>query len=111
VLGLVIESHPYRTLADSRRKPVRCLARHGPTFSGIRVSENPGTVQNATLKSVRCPVLAVHGDEDEYGSSEHPSRIAAGRGTAHILAKTGHVPHRENEKLLIDVIHRFLRGI
>jgi pimeloyl-ACP methyl ester carboxylesterase len=66
---------------------------------------------NTALMAVRCPVLAVHGEWDEYGSSEHPKRIAAGHGTAHILPKTGHVPHREHETLLIDLIHQFLRGI
>lgn len=38
-------------------------------------------------------------------------RIAVGRGSAHILPETGHVPHREQEKLLIDVIGQFLRGL
>lgn len=63
---------------------------------------------DTALMAVRCPVLAVHGDRDEYGSGEHPKRIAAGRGTAQVLPNTGHVPHREDEGLVIDVIHRFL---
>jgi pimeloyl-ACP methyl ester carboxylesterase len=66
---------------------------------------------NAALAGVHCPVLAVHGERDEYGTSEHPRRIAAGRGTAHIIPETGHVPHREQEKLLIVVIHGFLARI
>jgi pimeloyl-ACP methyl ester carboxylesterase len=65
---------------------------------------------NEALAAIRCPVLAVHGERDEYGSAEHPRRIAAGRGTARILPNTGHVPHRENEALLIDVIRPFLKG-
>lgn len=64
---------------------------------------------DAALASVRCPVLAIHGELDEYGSAEHPKRIAAGRGTALILPRTGHVPHRENEALLADTIGEFLR--
>ncbi|UEM07406.1 alpha/beta hydrolase (plasmid) [Skermanella rosea] len=63
------------------------------------------------LPAVRCPVLAVHGDGDEYGSGEHPRRIAAGRGTVHILPGTGHVPHRENRQGLIAAIRGFLGGI
>jgi pimeloyl-ACP methyl ester carboxylesterase len=66
---------------------------------------------NQALAAVRCPVLAIHGEWDEYGSAEHPERIAAGRGTARILPETGHVPHREKEALLIDVIDRFLKDI
>jgi pimeloyl-ACP methyl ester carboxylesterase len=66
---------------------------------------------DAALAAVRCPVLAVHGDGDEYGSGVHPERIAAGRGTAHILPATGHVPHREREALLVAMIERFLEGV
>jgi pimeloyl-ACP methyl ester carboxylesterase len=64
---------------------------------------------DAALATIHCPVLAVHGERDEYGSSEHPKRIAAGRGTMCILPQTGHVPHREQKELLTDVIHRFLK--
>ena len=65
---------------------------------------------DSSLMEVRCPVLAVHGEWDEYGSVEHPKRIAAGRGRAHILPETGHVPHREREQLLAEMIHQFLQG-
>jgi pimeloyl-ACP methyl ester carboxylesterase len=64
---------------------------------------------DAALAALRCPVLAVHGDGDEYGSSVHPARIAErGRGTAHILPATGHVPHREREAQLVALIAEFL---
>ena len=63
---------------------------------------------DAALTAVRCPVLALHGDRDEYGSSAHPERIAAGRGTPRILPDTGHVPHRERETLVIEEIGSFL---
>ncbi|WP_445504525.1 alpha/beta fold hydrolase [Microvirga sp. G4-2] len=66
---------------------------------------------DVALAAIRCPVLAIHGEVDEYGTNEHPKRIAAGRGTAHILPNTGHVPHRERERLLIKVIHQFLNRI
>jgi pimeloyl-ACP methyl ester carboxylesterase len=66
---------------------------------------------DAALTRVRCPVLAVHGELDEYGTSEHPKRIAAGRGTAHVFPNTGHVPHREREQLLIGTIQQFLKGV
>ncbi|PSJ60291.1 alpha/beta fold hydrolase [Pseudaminobacter soli (ex Li et al. 2025)] len=63
---------------------------------------------DASLAAVCCPILAIHGELDEYGSAEHPNRIAAGRGTTLILPKTGHVPHRENDQLLADTIAEFL---
>ncbi len=60
------------------------------------------------LSQVRCPVLALHGDRDEYGSAEHPTRIAAGRGTVRLLPDTGHVPHRECEDAVVEEIRAFL---
>lgn len=78
----------------------------------IRTWLNPdfaGWTLDEALARVRCPVLAVHGESDEYGSLEHPRRIAAGRGRAHILAGIGHVPHRECEAELVAVIDGFLR--
>jgi hypothetical protein len=48
----VIENHPHRSLADFRRKLVRCLARHDSTFSGVGASDKPGAVQGEVdLKS------------------------------------------------------------
>ncbi|CAO3402933.1 alpha/beta fold hydrolase [Azospirillum palustre] len=63
---------------------------------------------DAALADVRCPVLALHGDRDEYGSAEHPARIAAGRGTVRLLPDTGHVPHRECEAEVVEAIRSFL---
>ena len=62
------------------------------------------------LAGVRCPVLAVHGEDDEYGSTRHPRRIAEGRGEALILPGIGHVPHREAEGTLVKAIAGFLGG-
>ncbi len=60
------------------------------------------------LAGLRCPVLAVHGELDEYGSTHHPRRIADGRGKALILPGVGHVPHREAEGALVAAIEDFL---
>jgi pimeloyl-ACP methyl ester carboxylesterase len=63
------------------------------------------------LPGVRCPVLAIHGDADEFGSPRHPERIAtlsSGPGTAHILPGCGHVPHREREAEVTGLISAFL---
>jgi pimeloyl-ACP methyl ester carboxylesterase len=66
---------------------------------------------DAALTQVRCPVLALHGDEDEYGSEEHPRRIAGLRGKAQILPDTGHLPHRQREGLVVEAIHCFLETV
>lgn len=67
-----------------------------------------GWTLDTALAQVRCPVLALHGDRDEYGSDEHPTRIAAGRGTVRLLPDTGHVPHRECEDVVIEAIREFV---
>jgi hypothetical protein len=44
MLRLVIQHHPHRPATDLWRKLVRCLARHGSTFSGVGASDKPGAV-------------------------------------------------------------------
>ncbi len=66
-----------------------------------------------TLPRVQCPVLAIHGTEDEYGSTRHPQMIAglsAGPAQEEILPDTGHVPHREKPAEVLALITRFLAG-
>lgn len=63
------------------------------------------------LARVRCPVLAIHGDRDEYGSTTHPERIARlaqGPARALVLRDCGHVPHREQPEAVLDAIATFL---
>ena len=62
------------------------------------------------LGSIRCPVLAIHGDRDEYGSLEFPRRIfhgVAGPAEMVILEGVGHVPHRERPEDVLELIYRF----
>ena len=66
---------------------------------------------DATLPRVSCPTLAIHGEQDEYGSAAHPRRIVDGvRGPARLemLAGVGHVPWREQPELVVRVIAEFL---
>lgn len=63
------------------------------------------------LRGVNCPTLALHGDLDEFGSVEHPQRIARltqGKARAVILEACGHVPHREQPKRVLDEVTDFL---
>jgi len=66
---------------------------------------------DAALSRIACPVLAIHGEMDEYGSTAHPLRIAEGRGQAEILPGAGHVPYRESEALVLAIIQRFVRPL
>jgi pimeloyl-ACP methyl ester carboxylesterase len=63
------------------------------------------------LKQVRCPVLAIHGENDEFGSVRHPRDIAdhvAGPSIARVLTGCGHVPHREMAALVLEDVANWL---
>lgn len=69
---------------------------------------------DATFRVVTCPVLAIHGDGDEYGSVRHPQRIAASAGVnvpCEILADCGHVPYREKSRMVLDLVCEWLADI
>lgn len=65
------------------------------------------------LLTIRCPLLCLHGDRDEYGSRQHPEHMVAlvgERATLHMLQDCGHAPHRECLTELLDHICTFLEG-
>jgi pimeloyl-ACP methyl ester carboxylesterase len=74
-----------------------------PSFAGWSLDDD--------LRGVSCPTLALHGDQDEYGSSAHPERIArlsSGPSRAVILEECGHFPHREHPELVVREVTHFL---
>jgi len=63
------------------------------------------------LPLVRSPVLAIHGDQDEYGSVQFARRItgkAGGPSELAILEGCGHVPHRERREEVLRLTASFL---
>ena len=77
-----------------------------PAFAGWRLDDD--------LRRVSCPTLALHGDQDEYGSVEHAERIARltpAASRAVILDDCGHIPHREQTARVLDEVTRFLRAL
>jgi pimeloyl-ACP methyl ester carboxylesterase len=63
------------------------------------------------LGRVQCPVLAIHGDLDAYGSQEFPRRIVegvSGPSELEILIRCGHVPHREREHEVLRLTSSFI---
>jgi pimeloyl-ACP methyl ester carboxylesterase len=66
------------------------------------------------LPAVRCPALAIHGSDDEFGSERHPQLLAqhiAGPLEQALLPGVGHVPHREQPQQVLERITRFLQPI
>ena len=65
------------------------------------------------LPDVKCPVLAIHGSDDEYGSTAHPSMItelAAGPTSMEIIPNCGHVPHKEDMPRVLESVSGFMEG-
>ncbi len=65
----------------------------------------------AALSTIQCPVLAIHGDADEYGSVAFPRRIIShvkGPRELLILTGCGHVPHRERRGEVLQSVSRFI---
>ena len=69
---------------------------------------------DAVLPRVQCATLAIHGSLDEYGTRVHPEAIAArvsGPARAAIMEGVRHVPHREQEVQVAEMVAEFLRGV
>lgn len=66
---------------------------------------------DACLARITCPVLAIHGDQDTYGSTAFPQRIrtgVAGPAGMSILGNCGHFPHRTHPRAVRERVARFL---
>jgi len=65
------------------------------------------------IGKVVCPLLAIHGERDEFGSLAAPEYVASRSGgfsEMFILPGCGHVPHAEQPAQVIDAVKAFLRG-
>ena len=71
-----------------------------PAFAGWTLDD--------ALSRVTCPVLAAHGEADQYGSPDHARRIAGARGELLLMEGAGHILHREREADLAAAIAAFL---
>jgi len=65
----------------------------------------------AELDAIRCPVLAVQGRDDEYGTMEQIREIARCVPRAELLelADCGHSPHRDQPDRLIAAVTDFIQ--
>ncbi|OLF54448.1 alpha/beta fold hydrolase [Pseudomonas chlororaphis] len=65
------------------------------------------------VASIDCPLLVLHGADDEYGSLLHPERIArlaSAPARCLILDGCRHVPHREAMDQVLEAVREHLRG-
>lgn len=66
------------------------------------------------LPGVRCPVLAIQGEDDQYGTLAQVAAIERGVGGAFeklVLAKCGHSPHRDQEQAVLAAITEFIARV
>jgi pimeloyl-ACP methyl ester carboxylesterase len=70
----------------------------------------------AELPKIRCPVLAIQGHDDQYGTMEQLDRIARGVPGAHLLKleQCGHTPQRDQPEQVmcaIEALYRRVKGV
>ena len=66
------------------------------------------------LPRIRCPVLAIQGIEDRYGSMAQLDAIARQLGGPCELVKLencGHSPHRDQPEAMLDAVARFVASV
>lgn len=66
----------------------------------------------AILADLRCPILAVQGDGDEYGTLAQVEGIrrAAAQAEVVVLPDCGHSPHRDQPEAVIAAVSRCMRA-
>ena len=64
----------------------------------------------AELENIRCPVLAIQGEDDEYGTMEQVYGIRRVLPDAIVVpvAHCGHSPHRDQPQMLSDAVAQFV---
>jgi pimeloyl-ACP methyl ester carboxylesterase len=65
------------------------------------------------LPRIACPVLAIQGEEDEYGTMAQLERIGGAIRNAQILklAQCGHSPHRDRAAEVLEAIRGLVRRV
>lgn len=65
------------------------------------------------LPSIRCPVLAIQGYEDEYGTMEQLERLSKGTQQPKLLKlhACGHFPHRDQPRAVLDATKAFIDAL
>ena len=65
------------------------------------------------IASIRCPILAIQGEQDEYGSAAQIHAIAnqQPQTAMHLLADCGHTPHRDQTQRTLELVTSFIKAI
>ena len=66
------------------------------------------------LSSIRCPVLVIQGEEDEYGTVAQVESIrnrVSGRMESFMIQACGHNPHHQARERVLREMARFISGL
>jgi pimeloyl-ACP methyl ester carboxylesterase len=65
------------------------------------------------LPSIRCPILAIQGEDDEYGTMEQIASIARAARHTRLLAlpRCRHSPHRDQPEAVLAAAAEFAAGV
>lgn len=64
------------------------------------------------LGEIQCPVLALQGEKDEYGSPEQLEILKdLCQAEVHLITDCGHIPHFQKEELVISLVLNFLNDV
>jgi len=66
-----------------------------------------------SLDSIRCPVLVIQGEDDEYGTIQQIEKIQTRIPSAQVLLlpRCGHSPHRDQREATLDRVAKFVGEI
>jgi pimeloyl-ACP methyl ester carboxylesterase len=68
----------------------------------------------ASLTAIRCPVLVIQGEDDEYGTRDQVESICSrvsGRAESVVIAGCGHNPHLQARQRVLREMARFIAGL
>jgi len=100
----------------------RMVRHHGANAQGcseswvevwLRPEFRPWSIADL-LPRVSCPVLAIQGDQDPYGTLDQLRAVAAGCAGATetlVLPSCGHTPHRQQREATLAAMSSFLRRL
>jgi Predicted hydrolases or acyltransferases (alpha/beta hydrolase superfamily) len=73
-----------------------------PSFATFDIRQN--------LDRITCPLLVIQGDQDEYATPEmvHGVTQRVPHAVGKFIPDCGHITHKDQPKLLIDIIRKFL---
>lgn len=113
ITSIEAAKHTYET-TDLRERLQRHHADPDSTFRGWNdVWLNPDFRRwniEEYLPAIACPILAIQGENDEYGTIEQIERIARGARDVELLKLPAcrHSPHRDQPHAVLDAVARFV---